>query len=70
MKLALATIAFAASAQAFAPTASYGASSALKMSTETSEEKVSSFCEKDVFSIRICTENRQNFGGVHHQFNL
>ncbi|GFH48163.1 hypothetical protein CTEN210_04639 [Chaetoceros tenuissimus] len=39
MKLALATIAFAASAQAFAPTASYGASSALKMSTETSEEK-------------------------------
>jgi fructose-bisphosphate aldolase class II len=39
MKLALATIAFAASAQAFAPAASFGASSALKMSTETSEEK-------------------------------
>ena len=66
MKLALATIAFAASAQAFAPAASFGASSALKMSTETSEEKVSSFCEKDVFKIRICTENRQKDDVVHH----
>ena len=40
MKLALATLAFAAPAVAFAPTTSFGFRSALKMSTETSEEKV------------------------------
>jgi len=41
MKLSLATLAFAAPAAAFAPTNSFGVRSALKMSTETSEEKVS-----------------------------
>ena len=40
MKLALATLFFAAPAAAFAPSASFGASSALKMSTEASTEKV------------------------------
>lgn len=39
MKLALATLFFAAPAAAFAPSASFGASSALKMSTEASTEK-------------------------------
>jgi hypothetical protein len=40
MKLALATLVFAAPAYAFVPTGSFGVQSALKMSTETSEEKV------------------------------
>ena len=41
MKLALASLFFAAPAMAFAPTASFGVRSALKMSSETeTEEKV------------------------------
>lgn len=40
MKLALASLFFAAPAMAFAPVGSFGINSALKMSTETSEEKV------------------------------
>ena len=41
MKLALAPLFFAAPAMAFAPSASFGAMSALRMSTETeTEEKV------------------------------
>jgi len=39
MKLSLATVLFAASAEAFAPSASFSASSALKMSTEVETEK-------------------------------
>jgi hypothetical protein len=42
MKLAVASLFFAAPAMAFAPTASFGVRSALKMSAETeTEEKVS-----------------------------
>lgn len=40
MKLALASLLFAAPAMAFAPSASFGVNSALKMSTETEQEKV------------------------------
>lgn len=40
MKLAIATLFFAAPAAAFAPSASFGANSALKMSTEAATEKV------------------------------
>jgi len=39
MKLALASLVFAAPAMAFAPAGSFGVNSALRMSTETSEEK-------------------------------
>ena len=41
MKLALATLFFAAPAAAFAPTASFGVNTALQMSTEAATEKVS-----------------------------
>jgi len=40
MKLALATLVFAAPAFAFVPSGSFGVQTALKMSTETSKEKV------------------------------
>jgi hypothetical protein len=40
MKLALATLFFAAPAAAFAPSASFGVNTALKMSTEAATEKV------------------------------
>lgn len=40
MKLAIATLFFAAPAAAFTPSASFGVNSALKMSTEAATEKV------------------------------
>ncbi len=40
MKLSLATLFFAAPAAAFAPSASFGVNTALKMSTEAATEKV------------------------------
>jgi hypothetical protein len=53
MKLALASLFLAAPAMAFAPSAHYGASSALKMATETTE-KVRSL----VFSTETLSEGR------------
>jgi hypothetical protein len=57
MKLALASLFFAAPAVAFAPARSFGVNTALKMSTETSEEKVRilsmEFTQKNVLFGRL-----------------
>ena len=44
MKLSLATLLFAAPAAAFAPSATFGVNTALKMSTEAATEKVRKVC--------------------------
>ena len=59
MKLALATLFFAAPAAAFAPSASFGVNTALKMSTEAATEKVRKY-SKDFFVIIALTQERND----------